>query len=343
MKRTFIYLSILFSAVLTVEARTVELTLCPAKAPGLVHRHSLLPKAEEQIDSDAYPLYQKAIQSLPQNYDRGKIDRWRNMPLKDLPIEDVKSVLQKLNPSLQLLRQASLCKKCNFPAVKSGRAKDKLMKDLSKYRQFAFVLAVQARLQIAGNQYDEATDTIRTGFAMARHLGDTAVLVQGLTGVATAALMCGQIEQFIQAPDTPSLYWGLQSLPSPLVDLNKTIELETSSLRNYDKNPLVRRELENKLKPAHERARLVMKRFDRDVTALQCVEAIRLYAGSHNGELPNELGDVSEVHIPNNPATQKPFVYRRTDNEAVLEGPDPEGTPSAKVLRYELKVREPGR
>jgi hypothetical protein len=263
------------------------------------------------------------------------------MPLKDLPIEDVKLVLQKLGPTLQLLRQASLCKRCNFPAVKSGRARDKLMKDLAKYRQLAFALAVQARLQIAQSQFDEAAGTIRAGFAMARHVGDTAVLVQGLTGVATAALMCRQVEQFIQALDAPSLYWGLQSLPRPLVDLNKALGLETSGLRNHDKNPLVRRELENKLKPHHERASLVMKRLDRDMAALQCVEALRLYAGSHNGELPNELADVSEVHIPNNPATQKPFIYRRADAEAILEGPDPEGTPGAKVLRYELRVKEP--
>lgn len=343
MKRTFIYVGVVFLAALTAEARTVELTLYPARAPEFAEQRQLVPKAEQQIDSDAYPLYQKAIQSLPQDYDRGKIDRWRNMPLKDLPTEDVKSVLQKVGPSLELLRQASLCKECNFPAVKSGRAKDKLMKDLSKYRQFAFVLAVQARLQIAGNQYDDATDTIRTGFAMARHVGDTVVLVQGLSGVATAALMCGQIEQLIQAPDAPSLYWGLQSLPRPLVDLNKAIQSETSGLKTYEKNPLARRELANKLEPAHERARLVMKRLDRDVTALQCVEALRLYAGSHSGELPDELSDVTEVQIPDNPATQKPFVYRRTDEEAVLEGPDPEGTPGARVLRYELKVMAPER
>jgi tetratricopeptide (TPR) repeat protein len=339
MKRTFIYMGILFFSVLSAKARTVEMTLYPTKAAEAAQKHRLLPGPEEQIDSDAVALYEKAIQSLPRNYDRDKISRWSKAPLRDLPIDQAESVLQKFNPALGLLKQAGLCKKCNWPAVTPGPAKDKLMKSLGEYRQFAFILAVQARVQMAQHQYDQAIGTMRTGFAVARHLAEAPTLIQGMVGAAVAALMCQQVEQFVQEPDAPNLYWGLQSLPKPLVDLNKQLELEMLLVQKHE-NLLLRREIEEQLKPAHERVRLLMKRLDRDVAALQSVEAIRLYAGRHDGRLPNELADVTEVHIPDNPATQKPFVYRRTDAKATLEAPDAEGAAREKPLRYELKLKQ---
>lgn len=332
-------MGILFFSILSAKARTVEMTLYLTKAAEPVQKYRLLPGPGEQIDSDAVALYEKAIQSLPRNYDRDKIRRWSKAPLRDLPVDQAESMLQKFSPALGLLEQAGLCKKCNWPAVTPGPAKDRLMKSLGKYRQLAFILAVQARVQMARHQYDQAVGTMRTGLAMARHLGEAPTLIQGMVGAAAAALMCRQIEQFVQGPDAPNLYQGLQSLPKPLVDLNTQLELEMSFVQKHE-NPLLRRQFEKQLKPAHDRVRLLMKRLDRDVVALQCVEAIRLYAGRHDGRLPNELADVTEVDIPDNPATQKPLVYRRTGAKATLEAPDAEAAAREKPLRYELKLKE---
>jgi len=138
------------------KARTVELTLHPAKAPEFVQRYQLLPKPEEQNSADAFLLYQKVIQSLPQDYERDKINQWRSMPLRDLPLEQVKVTLEKFGAALQLLGQAGLSKECNWPAVDPGPATNELTEDLSKYRQLAFILAVQVRLQVAQGQYDQA-------------------------------------------------------------------------------------------------------------------------------------------------------------------------------------------
>lgn len=63
-------------------------------------------------------------------------------------------------------------------------------------------------------------------------------------------------------------------------------------------------------------------RLDRRVAALRVVEAIRLYAASHDGKLPEELNQVTEVPVPEDPATGKPFEYRRDGAAAVLTMPD---------------------
>jgi tetratricopeptide (TPR) repeat protein len=319
MIRFLLCFATLFLSVVPVKARTVELTLSPAKAPEPAEKYRLLPAAHEQKDVDAFSLYEKAIHSLPENYNGDKISQWRSMPLKDLPVEQVRATLQTLAPMLRLLQQAALSKECKWPVVEPDQVTDKLTDNLSKYRQLAFILAVQGRLEIAQGQYDQAVATVRTGFVMARHLGQAPTLIQGLVGVAIGALMCAELEQLVQAPDGPSLYWALQSLPRPYIDLTKQMEFEEPDIK--------------------ERIRLLMNRLDRHLAALQCVEALRLYAANHNGKFPNELTDVTEVALPNDPFTQKPFVYSRTGSRAVLEGTAPEGGTAKDAIRYVLNLK----
>ena len=59
-------------------------------------------------------------------------------------------------------------------------------------------------------------------------------------------------------------------------------------------------------------------RTERDFNSLRCIEAIRLYANSHDGKLPANLDDVKEVPIPPNPMTGKPFSYHLEGDTAVL-------------------------
>ncbi len=334
MKRLFICLIILLLAVVSVNGLTVEMTLHPAKAPEPAQKYQLLPKAEEQSDADAVPLYEKAVEQLPRNVKPDQIRQWRKTPADKLPRQQVRSTLEKYKPSLQLVEQAAKCKQCNWPPFNPGTFPE----NLSEYRELIFVIALQARLQIAEGQYEQAIGTIRTGFTMARQIGEAPNLTQGLVGVAIGALMCRELEQLIQAPNSPNLYHSLGTLPKPLVDITKTMELEIANLKNY--NFLLRRQFEKQLKPAHERVRITMKRLDRHVAALRCVEALRLYAAAHDGKFPKELSSITEGPVPNDPVMQKPFVYRCTGSDAVLEAPAPKGATEREAIRYELKLKE---
>ncbi len=334
MKRVFIRLIVLLLVAVAADGRTVELTLHPAKAPEPAQKYRLLPKAEEQSDADAVPLYEKAVEQLPRNVKPDQIRKWRKTPADKLPRQQVQSTLEKYKPSLQLVEQAAKCKQCNWPPFNPAT----LPENLSEYREIAFVLALQARLQIAEGQYEQAIGTIQTGFAMARQIGEAPNLSQSLVGVAMGGDICREIEQLIQAPDSPNLYHSLGTLPKPLVDLTKTLELEIANLKNY--NFLIRRQFKKILKPAHERVRMIMNRLDRNVAALQCVEALRLYAAAHDGKFPKELSSITEVPVPNDPVTKKPFVYHCTGPNAVLEAPAPKGATERDAIRYELKLKE---
>jgi hypothetical protein len=68
-------------------------------------------------------------------------------------------------------------------------------------------------------------------------------------------------------------------------------------------------------------ARTATVRADREIALLRTLEALRIHAASHNGELPQALSDITEVPVPEDPVTGEPFVYRREAGEAFLEGP----------------------
>jgi tetratricopeptide (TPR) repeat protein len=316
MKCTFSCLIVLLLAAVPVDAVTVEFTLHPAKAPEPAQKYRLLPKAEEQTDADAVPLYEKAAQLLPEDFQTEQISRWLNTPPGKLPRQQVQSTLQQFKPILQFLEQAAKCKKCDWPYLDD----DTLSQTLRKYRRLVFFLALQMRFQINQGRFDKAIGTAQTGFAMAKRIGDGPSLIHGIIGVGIGGFICRQLEQFVQGPNAPNLYWALRGLPRPFIDLTERAEFEDPD--NIAKVPLL------------------MNRLDRHVAALQCVEALRLYAAAHDGKFPNELSRITEVLVPNDPVMQKPFVYRGTGSDAVLEAPAPEGATERDAIRYELSLKE---
>jgi hypothetical protein len=61
-------------------------------------------------------------------------------------------------------------------------------------------------------------------FALARHLGEHPTEVADLVGLWVAHLSLGTLEEMMQQPGCPNLYWALTDLPCPLVDLRKGVQ-----------------------------------------------------------------------------------------------------------------------
>jgi hypothetical protein len=94
------------------------------------------------------------------------------------------------------------------------------------------------------------------------------------------------------------------------------------------------------LVPATEKVFAARTRLDRKVAALRCVEAVRLYAAGHGGQLPPTLRAIREVPVPVDPATGKGFEYRAAGGRATLSGPPPAGQKpdQSNSLSYELAL-----
>ncbi len=66
----------------------------------------------------------------------------------------------------------------------------------------------RARMQIADGQYDDAVETLKTGYALSRHVAAGPTLIHALVGMAIADMMNRQIEDLIQQPGAPNLLGG---------------------------------------------------------------------------------------------------------------------------------------
>ena len=295
---------------------SVRLILHPARFSESGRKYRLLPTVEELIDADAAPLYEKAIQSLSGGLKMDEIEQWLKTPPDELPLKKVQSTLQQLESALELLEQAARCKRCEWPYLYD----DELSENLREHRRLLFILALKVRFQIARGRYDDAIGTVQAGFAMAKHLGDDSTLVRGMVGIGIASYMCRQLEEFIQRSDAPNLYYALQNLPQPLIDLTRQTEWEEPDLKG--------------------KMHLLMDRLDRHVAILQCVEAMRLYAAAHEGKFPKQLSDITLVPVPDDPVAHKAFAYTRTGAKAVLEMPNLKGATDKNIIRYELSFKE---
>lgn len=316
MKHLIIHLIILLSVVSPAAARTVEMTLHAAKVSEPAKQYTLLPKPDEQTDTDAAPLYEKALQSFPSDFRMEDVEQWLKTPPDTLPLNQVRLVLQQFEPILKLHEQAAQCTQCDWPYWDE----DELTENSRKHRRLVFFHALKVRLLIAQGQYDDAIDTAQTGLAMAKHLGQGPELVHGLFGISVAAYMCRQLEAFVQRPDAPNLYQALRDLPQPFIDLTEKAEWIEPDTK----------------KKVHS----LMNRLDRHVAVLQCIEAMRLYSASHEGKFPKQLSDITRIPVPGDPVTGKPFIYRRTGAKAILEIPATGEETDRDTMRYELNLKE---
>jgi hypothetical protein len=83
--------------------------------------------------------------------------------------------------------------------------------------------------------------------------------------------------------------------------------------------------------------------IERKIAALRIVEALRHYAAGHESRLPESLDKISDIPIPDDPFTGKPFHYILRDGVAILSGEaiavaDPDRELAG--IRYRIKIRK---
>src|SRR5262249_35536224 len=113
-----------------------------------------------------------------------------------------------------------------------------LLPDLQKMRELARGLQERFREELAQRRFDDALVTAKTMFALSRHMGEHPTLIGGLVGIAIATVAIGPLDEMLEQPGCPNLYWALTSLPHPLISMEKGMEGERvfilAELRDLD-------------------------------------------------------------------------------------------------------------
>jgi hypothetical protein len=462
------------------EVTPTKMTLPPAALPSPVLRYRLLPDLRGEKPGNAATHYKQAGELLKKKRPPGdeaaaelpdRIDRWLSRTaFADFPREEVRNFLKPLEEVLKEMETGAHCQKCDWELAERIREHGigTLMPEIQEQRTLAGLLALRARLELADGKPTKALETIRSGLAVAKHTGDSPTLISGLVGIAIATRMLERLEETIQQPGTPNLYWSLTDLRQPFIDLREGLEGErlgvlgnfpgiSESAVDLNAGPLpaekvpmlvkgfgaiVDQPLEYKERIAlslliarkHEKAKEVLiahgrprdkveqmphvqvallhalleydelldeitkwqtfpywqaseglaqaermvresrvragnpltnegpalplaplvlpavnkvlmarVRLERRFAALRCVEAVRLYAHAHKGQLPESLEAVKEVPVPLDPMTGKGFTYKVNGDTATLYGPPPgkDMPQTHNTIFYELTLKRP--
>jgi hypothetical protein len=409
----------------------IQLTVEPMAAPAPALRYLLLPELAEMNPGNPIPVYLRCWMDQDFTADRETLGR-------------------------SALRQADWAARLDTPDWQvllklKADGINLLLPDVQKLRTLATGLQQRFRTEIAQHRLNDGLRTAKTMFALARHTGEHPTLIGGLVGVAIASVTIAPLEELLEQPGCPNLYWALTNLPSPLISMSKGMEgerlffqvelrdLSDSIPMNPDqlkkliahldtlraqidnkprkpgdatgawlkariKDPTVvpaarrrlmelgipeerllrfppeqvllldqKREFEvrrdeylklvklpawqieamaAKLKPAKEgtlfgsfdpaihRVRRAQTRLEQRIALLRHVEALRLYAAEHGGQLPQKLADIS-VPLPDDPVTGKPFPYTLEGGTAHVRGTPPgqEQSPFLKI-HYAVTIRK---
>ncbi len=214
----------------TSEGETlIRLTVDPAAVPTPALRYLLLPQLKEMNPGNPIQGYLKCFMEQQKFFfDKESFQRREKllvMPLKELPARE-------LNDYGGLaLKQADWAARLDNPdwqILLNLKAEGiyLMVPDVRQLRSLASALKVRMRAEVALGRFDDALRTAKTMFAMSRHLGEHPTFLGNLFGVAIANLALGPLEEMLEQPGCPNLYWALTNLPNPLVSLETAMQGE---------------------------------------------------------------------------------------------------------------------
>jgi hypothetical protein len=207
----------------------IKLAVRPIPRLPRALKYQLLPDPRELTTDNAAPHWLRVSQMMSQHRPEltDKQYRWATSEtlLNDLPRREVRQFLDKFRTAFQVAEVAARCNRCDwdFPRLGAHDTMDVLLPEVQCFREFANVLSIQIRLELAEGNFDQALHTLQTGFALAKHVGEAPTAIHALVGIALTAVMTSRLEELIQLPEAPNLYWALTMLPRPFLDERKPL------------------------------------------------------------------------------------------------------------------------
>jgi hypothetical protein len=204
----------------------VHLTVQPTAAPRPALKYQLLPDIGELTPGNAAQNYLKCFMEQ-RNFFYSKESvadraRYRILPLSELPADKLRDYGRYALHQADWAARLDTVDWQSLPRVQAG-ALDPLPPELGPLQILATALHVRLRGELAGKRFDDALRTVKTMLALSRHLGEHSTEVANFLGLSIAHLTLGAIEEMVQQPGAPNLYWAFTDLPCPLVDIRKGV------------------------------------------------------------------------------------------------------------------------
>ncbi len=466
----------------------------PAAEPNPALKYRLVPEHRDLVPGNAALFYHRAILMLmqkrvadriaaknppanahppaaqdPPESPEMAIARLSSCPTGEFHPDEARKLVQPYATTLHEVELGAIRQTCDWEFDLRKEGIMLLLPEIQEMRSLARLVNVKIRLAVVDQKTDDAIHWIQVQGSIARHVAEGPTIIQALVGIAIVSISFQPLEDLIQNPGVPSLYWMLADRPRPFVDLSHALEGERTilerelpSLKDLDAAPWsvdrargfsdelytkltmisgqspfgaggsngslnafmtklafsafimkgypeAKRSLIDQGKtpaeveampavqvvairalgkynhirddvykwmsipylqaesrmdkamdtikakgpgsdpllamfalivPALKSVRMAEVRTDRRLDALECVEAIRMYASSHRGTLPESLEAMIDSPAPIDVATGKSFVYEKHGDSGTLSAPLIPGGPDHPAFRiwYELKL-----
>lgn len=207
----------------------VMLDVQPAAAPVPALKYQLLPEVAEMNPGNAVPAYLKCFAEQQNFFFRKEATEERER-LLTCPLTDIQpgSLKNYGGFALKQADHAARLEYADWNIIPQLREQGYmlLIPEVQQMRTLASALAVRGRGQIVDRDFDGAIGTLKTIFALARHMGAHPTIITGLVGVAIAQVASNLLEELVQQPGAPNLYWAIAGLPAELVDMRKAMSAD---------------------------------------------------------------------------------------------------------------------
>jgi hypothetical protein len=190
----------------------IRMSLTPMTAPRPALRYMLLPELKEMTPGNPIEGY---LQSVIDQNPQGPQDTISKSALR---LADRAARMDK--PDWQIL-----------PKIRT-EGFSLIISDVQGIRALAAALKERFQTEISSGHIDDALVTAKTMFAISRHMSEHPSLISQLVAIAIAHIAFGPLDELLQQPNCPNLYWAFTNLPNPLISLDRGMGGERLLLEN---------------------------------------------------------------------------------------------------------------
>jgi hypothetical protein len=210
---------------------TVSIHLTPRDYPRPASRVFLLPEFAESIQGNRVQMFLRCFMEQDNFFGKTETNRreaWNQMALADLPLAEVRDYGGRLlsRDMYDAARMTYSDWQLWYFTRRDGYRT--LLPDVQKMRSLASALKTRVRGEIAAGDCLGAIHDLKTFLGLARTMEAHPTMIGGLVGTAIAMIAVSTVEELIQQPGCPNLFWALTDLPVPFMSLRASIEGERS-------------------------------------------------------------------------------------------------------------------
>ncbi|CAN5213479.1 hypothetical protein BH10PLA2_BH10PLA2_33990 [soil metagenome] len=207
---------------------TIPMILKPADYARPLSRTLLLPDYSESIPGNRVQMFLRCFMEQTAFFgqeESDKRDAWNKLPLREVPAS-----LQNYGGNLitRAMYDAARMLHVDWQLWYFVRRDQfgTLLPDVQKMRSLIVPMKTRLRGQLSSQDYPGSIHTLKTMFGLCRTLENHPTLIGYLVGLAIGVYGADGVEEFIQQPGAPNLFWSLTSLPNPLISLRSGAEGE---------------------------------------------------------------------------------------------------------------------